>query len=82
MAEGGLALPCYSSLDNMGLYGVQWPRGITGSGDSVHRCCDGEMAPAFTSEELERLVDGVLPQYGLLYEPPDQQVSTPWARGM
>ncbi|KAJ1205880.1 hypothetical protein NDU88_001305 [Pleurodeles waltl] len=49
-------------------------------------CCDlcleptmarvtGEMAPAFTSEELERLVDGVLPQYGLLYGPPDQQVS-------
>ncbi|KAJ1211799.1 hypothetical protein NDU88_007147, partial [Pleurodeles waltl] len=48
-------------------------------------CCDlglegtmaaatGEMAPAFTGEELERLVDGVLPQYALLYGPPDQQV--------
>ncbi|KAJ1214753.1 hypothetical protein NDU88_002369 [Pleurodeles waltl] len=35
----------------------------------------GERAPAFTSEELERLVDGVLPQYGLLYGPPDQQDS-------
>ncbi|KAJ1156283.1 hypothetical protein NDU88_009007 [Pleurodeles waltl] len=35
----------------------------------------GERAPAFTSAELERLVDGVLPQYGLLYGPPDQQVS-------
>ncbi|KAJ1123037.1 hypothetical protein NDU88_001510 [Pleurodeles waltl] len=36
----------------------------------------GERAPAFTSEELERLVDGVLPQYPLLYDPPDKQVST------
>ncbi|KAJ1179886.1 hypothetical protein NDU88_005117 [Pleurodeles waltl] len=35
----------------------------------------GERAPAFTSEELEKLVDGVLPQYALLYSPPDQQVS-------
>ncbi|KAJ1206247.1 hypothetical protein NDU88_001656 [Pleurodeles waltl] len=35
----------------------------------------GERAPAFTSEELEKLVDGVLPQYALLYGPPDQQVS-------
>ncbi|KAJ1096924.1 hypothetical protein NDU88_002054 [Pleurodeles waltl] len=36
----------------------------------------GEKAPAFTSEELEKLLDGVLPQYALLYGPPDQQVST------
>ncbi|KAJ1215666.1 hypothetical protein NDU88_003274 [Pleurodeles waltl] len=36
----------------------------------------GERAPAFTSEELEKLVDGVLPQYALLYGLPDQQVST------
>ncbi|KAJ1180963.1 hypothetical protein NDU88_006174 [Pleurodeles waltl] len=35
----------------------------------------GERAPAFSSEELEKLVDGVLPQYTLLYGPPDQQVS-------
>ncbi|KAJ1177452.1 hypothetical protein NDU88_002707 [Pleurodeles waltl] len=35
----------------------------------------GERAPAFTSEELEKLVDGVLLQYALLYRPPDQQVS-------
>ncbi|KAJ1105541.1 hypothetical protein NDU88_002946 [Pleurodeles waltl] len=35
----------------------------------------GERAPAFTSEELEKFVDGVLPQYTLLYGPPDQQVS-------
>ncbi|KAJ1079759.1 hypothetical protein NDU88_000013 [Pleurodeles waltl] len=35
----------------------------------------GERAPAFTAEELEKLVDGVLPQYALLYGPPDQQVS-------
>ncbi|KAJ1202674.1 hypothetical protein NDU88_006471 [Pleurodeles waltl] len=33
----------------------------------------GERAPAFTSEELEKLVDGVLPQYAALYGPPDQQ---------
>ncbi|KAJ1096692.1 hypothetical protein NDU88_001825 [Pleurodeles waltl] len=33
----------------------------------------GERAPAFTSEELEKLVDGVLPQYTLLYGPPDNQ---------
>ncbi|KAJ1104977.1 hypothetical protein NDU88_002385 [Pleurodeles waltl] len=36
----------------------------------------GERASAFTSEELEKLVDGVLPQYTLLYGPPDKQVST------
>ncbi|KAJ1145222.1 hypothetical protein NDU88_011513 [Pleurodeles waltl] len=35
----------------------------------------GERAPAFTAEELEKLVEGVLPQYTLLYGPPDQQVS-------
>ncbi|KAJ1198751.1 hypothetical protein NDU88_002590 [Pleurodeles waltl] len=35
----------------------------------------GERAPAFTSEELEKLVDGVLPQYALLYGLPDQQLS-------
>ncbi|KAJ1174468.1 hypothetical protein NDU88_006289 [Pleurodeles waltl] len=35
----------------------------------------GERAPAFTAQELEKLVDGVLPQYALLYGPPDQQVS-------
>ncbi|KAJ1114669.1 hypothetical protein NDU88_002904 [Pleurodeles waltl] len=58
-------------------------------GEDLHCkcCCDlgleetmarmsGERAPAFTSEELEKLVDGVLPQYTLLYGPPDQQVST------
>ncbi|KAJ1198005.1 hypothetical protein NDU88_001849 [Pleurodeles waltl] len=36
----------------------------------------GERDPAFTSEELDKLVDGVLPQYTLLYGPPDKQVST------
>ncbi|KAJ1118775.1 hypothetical protein NDU88_006962 [Pleurodeles waltl] len=57
-------------------------------GEDLHYkcCCDlgleetmarvsGERAPAFTSEELEKLVDGVLPQYTLLYGPPDKQVS-------
>ncbi|KAJ1130690.1 hypothetical protein NDU88_009040 [Pleurodeles waltl] len=47
-------------------------------------CCDlslkatmahvsGERAPAFTAEELDKLVDGILPQYTLLYGPPDKQ---------
>ncbi|KAJ1096901.1 hypothetical protein NDU88_002031 [Pleurodeles waltl] len=57
-------------------------------GEDLHCkcCCDlgleetmarasGERAPAFTAEELEKHVDGVLPQYTLLYGPPDQQVS-------
>ncbi|KAJ1130768.1 hypothetical protein NDU88_009116 [Pleurodeles waltl] len=35
----------------------------------------GERVRAFTAQELEKLVDGVLPQYTLLYGPPDQQVS-------
>ncbi|KAJ1199075.1 hypothetical protein NDU88_002913 [Pleurodeles waltl] len=35
----------------------------------------GERAPAFSMEELEKLVDGVLPQYTLLYGSPDKQVS-------
>ncbi|KAJ1101088.1 hypothetical protein NDU88_006162 [Pleurodeles waltl] len=56
-------------------------------GEDLHckGCCDlsleetmarasGERAPAFTSEELEKLVDGILPQDTLLYGPPDQQV--------
>ncbi|KAJ1202653.1 hypothetical protein NDU88_006450 [Pleurodeles waltl] len=34
----------------------------------------GERAPASSIEELEKLVDGVLPQYTLLYGPPDKQV--------
>ncbi|KAJ1098220.1 hypothetical protein NDU88_003336 [Pleurodeles waltl] len=33
----------------------------------------GERAPAFTAQELDKLVDGVLPQYALLYGPPDKQ---------
>ncbi|KAJ1084363.1 hypothetical protein NDU88_004512 [Pleurodeles waltl] len=38
-------------------------------------CASGAIAPAFTSEELEKLVDGVIPQYTLLYGPLDKQVS-------
>ncbi|KAJ1193259.1 hypothetical protein NDU88_002560 [Pleurodeles waltl] len=56
-------------------------------------CCDlcleptmarviGERAPAFTLAEFERLVDGVLPQYGLLYGPPDQQISIHQKKGI
>ncbi|KAJ1135701.1 hypothetical protein NDU88_002136 [Pleurodeles waltl] len=58
------------------------------TGEDLHCkcCCDlgleetmahatGERSPAFTAQELEKLVDGVLPQYALLYGPPDQQVS-------
>ncbi|KAJ1213346.1 hypothetical protein NDU88_000984 [Pleurodeles waltl] len=36
-------------------------------------CVTGERAPGFIAVELERLVDGVLPQYGMLYGLPDQQ---------
>ncbi|KAJ1157558.1 hypothetical protein NDU88_010265 [Pleurodeles waltl] len=42
----------------------------------------GERAPAFTSEELEKLVDGVLPHYTQLYGPPDKQVSTHQKKGI
>ncbi|KAJ1166296.1 hypothetical protein NDU88_006704 [Pleurodeles waltl] len=42
----------------------------------------GERAPVFTSEELERLVDGVLPQYRLHYGPPYQQVSAHQKKGI
>ncbi|KAJ1203599.1 hypothetical protein NDU88_007383 [Pleurodeles waltl] len=40
------------------------------------------MAPAFTSAELKRLVGGVLPQYRLLYGPPDKQASTHQKKGI
>ncbi|KAJ1205461.1 hypothetical protein NDU88_000896 [Pleurodeles waltl] len=59
------------------------------TGEDLHCkcCCDlcleatmahvsGERAPAFTSEELEKLVDGVLSHYTLLHGPPGKQVST------
>ncbi|KAJ1175162.1 hypothetical protein NDU88_000453 [Pleurodeles waltl] len=42
----------------------------------------GERAPAFTAEELDKLVDGVLPQYTLLYGPPDKQVSAHQKKGI
>ncbi|KAJ1200741.1 hypothetical protein NDU88_004562 [Pleurodeles waltl] len=42
----------------------------------------GERAPAFTAEELEKLVDGVLPQYTLLYGPLDKQVSAHQKKGI
>ncbi|KAJ1133506.1 hypothetical protein NDU88_011793 [Pleurodeles waltl] len=41
-----------------------------------------ERAPAFTSEELEKLVNGVLPQYTQLYGPPDKQVSAHQKKGI
>ncbi|KAJ1208057.1 hypothetical protein NDU88_003447 [Pleurodeles waltl] len=41
-----------------------------------------ERAPAFTSEELEKLVDGVLRQYTQLYGPPDKQVSAHQKKGI
>ncbi|KAJ1100530.1 hypothetical protein NDU88_005612 [Pleurodeles waltl] len=66
-----------------------------GKGDDLHcmccydlclettmACVTGERAPAFTSVELERLVDGVLPQYGLLYGPLDQLVSAHQKKGL
>ncbi|KAJ1192266.1 hypothetical protein NDU88_001578 [Pleurodeles waltl] len=42
----------------------------------------GTKAPAFNAEELEKLVDGVLPQYTLLYGPPDKQVSAHQKMGL
>ncbi|KAJ1102090.1 hypothetical protein NDU88_007146 [Pleurodeles waltl] len=43
----------------------------------------GERAPAFTAEEeLEKLVDGVLPQYTLLYGPPDKHVRAHQKKGI
>ncbi|KAJ1139118.1 hypothetical protein NDU88_005495 [Pleurodeles waltl] len=42
----------------------------------------GERAPAYIAVELERLVDGVLPQYRMLYGPPDQQVSAHQKKGI
>ncbi|KAJ1190506.1 hypothetical protein NDU88_007244 [Pleurodeles waltl] len=42
----------------------------------------GERAPAFTAEEFEKLVDGVLPQHTLLYGPPDKQVSAHQKKGI
>ncbi|KAJ1190279.1 hypothetical protein NDU88_007017 [Pleurodeles waltl] len=42
----------------------------------------GERAPAITAEELENLVDGVLPQYTLLYGPPDKQVNGHQKKGI
>ncbi|KAJ1139061.1 hypothetical protein NDU88_005438 [Pleurodeles waltl] len=42
----------------------------------------GERAPAFTAEELVKLVDGVLPQYTHLYSPPDKQVSAHQKKGI
>ncbi|KAJ1140160.1 hypothetical protein NDU88_006520 [Pleurodeles waltl] len=68
-----------------------WPS----TGEDLHCkcCCDlcleatmahvsGERAPAFTAKELEKLVDGVLPQYTLLYGPPDKQVSAHQKKGI
>ncbi|KAJ1140203.1 hypothetical protein NDU88_006561 [Pleurodeles waltl] len=42
----------------------------------------GERAPAFTAEELDKLVDGVLPQYTLLHGPPNKQVSAHQKKGI
>ncbi|KAJ1159684.1 hypothetical protein NDU88_000189 [Pleurodeles waltl] len=42
----------------------------------------GERAPAFTAEELDNLVAGVLSQYTLLYGPPDKQISAHQKKGI
>ncbi|KAJ1096814.1 hypothetical protein NDU88_001945 [Pleurodeles waltl] len=42
----------------------------------------GERAPDFTAVELEQLANGVLPQYRMLYEHPDQQVSAHQKKGI
>ncbi|KAJ1098510.1 hypothetical protein NDU88_003620 [Pleurodeles waltl] len=68
VAVGGRRPWRNAALVNIGPYGFQEPMTMYAGGDR-------ERAPAFTAEELEKLVDGVLPQYTLLYGPPDQQVS-------
>ncbi|KAJ1143058.1 hypothetical protein NDU88_009370 [Pleurodeles waltl] len=68
-----------------------WPS--TGKDLHCKCCCDlcleammahvsGERASAFNSEELEKLVDGVLPQYTQRYGPPDKQVSVHQKKGI
>ncbi|KAJ1119402.1 hypothetical protein NDU88_007588 [Pleurodeles waltl] len=42
----------------------------------------GQRAPAFTPEEFDKLVDGVFPQYTLLYGSPDKQVSAHQKKGI
>ncbi|KAJ1127564.1 hypothetical protein NDU88_005963 [Pleurodeles waltl] len=76
------------------LHGVLVPRGVCRAEDLHCKCCcdlcleptmarvTGERAPAFTAVELERLVDGVLPQYRMLYGPPDQQISAHQKKGI
>ncbi|KAJ1176916.1 hypothetical protein NDU88_002183 [Pleurodeles waltl] len=91
VAVGGRRPQRNSALVNIGPYGSQEPMMMYagGDGEDLHCkfCCDlsleetmahasGERAPAFSIEELEKLVDGVLPQYTLLYGPPDKQVSS------
>ncbi|KAJ1159002.1 hypothetical protein NDU88_011672 [Pleurodeles waltl] len=88
VAVGGRRRRRKAALVNIEPYGFQEPMTMCAGGEDLHCkcCCDlgleetmahatGERAPAFTAEELEKLVDGVLPQYALLYGPPDQQVS-------
>ncbi|KAJ1187727.1 hypothetical protein NDU88_004497 [Pleurodeles waltl] len=78
VAVGGRRPLCETALVNIEPYGFQEPMtrcaGDLGLEETM-AAATGERAPAFTSEELEKLVDGVLPQYALLYGPPDQQVS-------
>ncbi|KAJ1170066.1 hypothetical protein NDU88_001947 [Pleurodeles waltl] len=76
VAVGGRRPQRNTALVNIGPYGSQEPLTMyaSGDGEDLHCkcCCDlgleetmarvsGERAPAFTSEELEKLVDGVLP---------------------
>ncbi|KAJ1180959.1 hypothetical protein NDU88_006170 [Pleurodeles waltl] len=52
---------------------------VTESGSDNGSCV---WALAFTAEELEKLVDGVLLQYMLLFGPPDKQVSAHQKKGI
>ncbi|KAJ1117281.1 hypothetical protein NDU88_005481 [Pleurodeles waltl] len=45
-------------------------------------CVTGQQALAFTAEELEKVVDGVLPLYAKLYRRPEAQVSAHQKKGM
>ncbi|KAJ1163246.1 hypothetical protein NDU88_003709 [Pleurodeles waltl] len=77
VAVGGRRPRRNPALVNIGPYGSQEPMTMYAGGDGTHRHGRDRhfLAPAFSTEELEKLVDGVLPQYTLLYGPPEKQVS-------
>ncbi|KAJ1191001.1 hypothetical protein NDU88_000318 [Pleurodeles waltl] len=97
VAVGGRRPLRNSALVIIGPQGFQEPMTMYagGDGEDLHCkcCCDlsleatmatvsEERAHAFTAEELDNLVDGVLPQYTLLYGPPEKQTEHPLPQEM